>query len=132
MPMRWLMTVQEVGVPGPPQADWPPSVPFDLWPRWIGPDAAAGDEQPPNPNSFDALRRWPGVVEIRRPDGTRLSTELRLVTVHLNFGPRRGERDAAGRVRSPWRRYAVLKGLSAADVPPGSEIWGEVNEEDFR
>jgi hypothetical protein len=127
------MTVQEAGVPGPPLRDWPPSVQFDLWPRRIGLDPGVSDEPPPNPNCFDALQRWPGVVEIRRPDGSRVSAELRLGRLHLNFAYEiRNKRDAAGRVRSPWQQVAALKGLSAADVPPGSEVWGEVSDEDFR
>lgn len=133
MAMRWLMTVQETGVPGLPLRNWPPSVQFDLWPRRISFGEEAGDEPSPNPNCFDALQRWPGEVEIRRPDGTRLTAELRQMQEHLNFPYElRLERDAAGRARNPWRQYAVLKGLSAADVPPGSEIWGDVSDEDFR
>lgn len=134
MPMRWLMTVQEAGAPGLALRNRPAGIEFGLWPRRIGMgDPAVGDEPPPNSNCFDALQRWPGVVEIRRPDGTRLSAELRRMQEHLNFPyALRLERDAAGRVLSPWRQYAVLLGLSAADVPPGSEVWGDVDDEDVR
>ena len=40
------------------------------------------------------------------------------------------ERDAAGRMRNPWIQQLVLREVSVAEVPPGSEIWGEVPDED--
>lgn len=133
MTMSWLMTVQENGIPSPALANLPPGVEFDLIPRWISPDPRAGDEPLPNPNRFGTLRRWPSVVEIRRPDGTRMSAEACPRSVHLNFAYKlRTERDAAGRIRSPWREQIVLRGVRVAEVPPGSEIWGEVTDEDFQ
>ncbi len=134
MVMRWLMTVQAFGVPSPFLASDEPSVLFDLSPRWIAPpDAVVSDEPPVHPHCFDALRYWPSVVEIRRPDGTRVSVELRQMRVHYTLGHTRlTVRDEAGRVRNPWSQQAVLMGLRASDVPPGSEIWGEVSDEAFR
>ncbi len=132
MTMSWLMTVQEAGTPSPALANWPPGVEFDLTPRWISPDPGIGDEPPPNPNRFGTLQRWPSVVEIRRPDGTRVSAVPRPVSIHLNFAYKlRAERDAAGRIRSPWRQRIVLRGVSVAEVPLGSEMWGEVTDEGF-
>lgn len=133
MTMSWLMTVRETGIPSPALANWPAGVEFDLTPRWISPDPHVGDEPPPNPNRFGTLRRWPSVVEIRRPDGTHVRAEACPRSVHLNFAYKlRAERDAAGRIRSPWRQQIVLRGVHVAEVPPGSEIWGEVTDEDFQ
>lgn len=129
---RWLMTVREVGVTIPTPKGWPSGLGFDLSPHWITLDAA-DDQPPPNPSCFPALQHWPSVVEIRRPDGTRLNAELRLLSAHINFAHElRIERDAAGRMRNPWMQQAVLMGLNPSDVPLGSEIWGEVNDEDFQ
>ena len=133
MTMSWLMTVQEAGTPSPALANWPPGVEFDLAPRWISLDPGVGDESPPNPNRFGTLQRWLDVVEIRRPDGTQVSAEPYPLSIHLNFAYKlRAERDAAGRIRSAWRQQVVLRGVSVAEVPLGSEIWGEVTEEDFQ
>ncbi|MDQ2713337.1 MAG: hypothetical protein M3Z08_00315 [Chloroflexota bacterium] len=133
MTMSWLMTVRETGISSPVLPNWPAGIEFDLTPHWISSDPSVDDELPPNPNRFGMVRRWPSVVEIRRPDGTHVSAEAWLLSVHLNFAyERRVERDAAGRIRSPWRQQIVLGGVSVAEVPPGSEIWGEVIDEDFQ
>ena len=133
MTMRWLMTVQETGTLSPASPNWPAGVEFDLSPRWISLDPSASAEPSPNPNRFGTLRRWPSVVEIRRPDGTHVSAELYPRSVHINFPYElRAERDAAGRIRSPWRQQIVLRGVCVAEVPPGSEIWGEVTDKDFQ
>lgn len=122
MAMSWFMTVQEAGERSP--VKHLSGITFDLTPRWFG------DEPPPNPNRFDTLQRCPDVVEIRRPDGTRMSAEPHLVTYHLNFSYElRDERNAGGHIRNPWGRLIVLKGVSVEEVPPGSEIWGEVTDD---
>ena len=131
--MSWLMTVQEAGTSSPKTPNWPAGVEFDLTPRWISPDPGIGNVPPPNPSRFGTLRRWPSVVEIRRPDGTRVSAELLPRSVHINFAPELlVERDAAGRMRSHWLYQVVLSGVSVAEVPLGSEIWGEVTNEDVQ
>jgi hypothetical protein len=133
MPMRWLMTVQEEGIigPVPPALGWRAALMFDLSSRWMSFEPAVDDEAPPNPNCLADLQRRLDVVEICRPDGTRLSTEMRLVSVHFNFAYEiRSERDAAGRIRNPWRQQLALRDVAVADVPPGSEIWGDVQDED--
>ncbi len=133
MTMSWLMTVQEAGTPSLMLANWPPGIEFDLAPRWISLDPGVGDEPPPNPNRFGTLQHWPGFVEIRRPDGTRVSAAQCPLSIHLNFAYKlRSERDAVGRIRSPWRQRVVLRGVSVVEVPLGSEIWGEVTKEDFQ
>ena len=133
MTMSWLMTVQETGIPSPALPNWPLGVEFDLTPRWISPDPGVGDEPPPNPNRFGTLRRWPSVVEIRRPDGTQVSAEPCPRSIHINFAYKlRAERDAAGRIRSTWIQVIVLRGVRVAEVPLGSEIWGEVTDEDVQ
>lgn len=144
MTMAWLMTVQEAGTLSQALINWPPevefdqveidlAVEFDLAPRWISLNPGVGNEPPPNPNCFSTLRRWPGSVEIRRPDGTRVSAELYPGWVHLNFAYKfRAEHDPAGRIRNPWRQLVVLKGVSVEEVPLGSEIWGEITDEDFQ
>jgi hypothetical protein len=125
--MKWLMTVQETGNASPALGHTPAGVEFDLTPRWISPP----DEPPPNLNHWERVHRCSRVVEIRRPDGTRISAELRLRTAHFNFPYElRNERDARGRIRNPWRHQVVLIGVSVGEVPPGSEIWGEVPDED--
>ena len=133
MMMIWLMTVQEAGTPSPKLANWPTGIEFDLTPRRISFEPGIGNEPPPNPNRFVSLRHWPSVVEIRRPDGTRVSAEPCPLSIHINFAYNlRNERDEAGRVRSPWMQLIILRGVGVAEVPPGSEVWGEVTDEDFQ
>jgi len=71
MTMKWLMTVQEVGTPSLALAHWPPGVgvEFNLMPLRLAADPDIGNEPVPNPNCFDTVKRWPKVVEVRRPDG---------------------------------------------------------------
>jgi hypothetical protein len=131
MTMSWLKTIQEAGTPISKLGNLPAGIAFDLTSRWIAAGSGAGNEPPPHPNCFGTSGRWPRVVEIRRPDGTRLSAEAYLVSVHLNFAYEiRNERDAAGRVRNPWRQQIVLRGVSVEEVPPGSEVWGELPDEE--
>jgi len=130
--MRWLMTVQEQGSPGLKIADWPFGVEFDLEPRRISFNRAIGDGPQPNPNCLTSLQHWPKIVEIRRPDGTQISAEPIRGSRHINFPYKlRGERDAAGRIRSPWQQTILLKDVDVEDVPPGSELWGEFSDEDL-
>lgn len=130
--MRWLMTVQEQGSPGLRPANWPVGVEFDLEPRWISFNPAIGDGPQPNPNCLTALQHWPKIVEIRRPDRTRISAEPMHGSRHINFPYKlRLEHDAAERIRSPWQETILLKELDVEDVPPGSELWGEISDEDL-
>ncbi len=131
MTMSWLMTVQEAGIPGWSRTNGQLDIEFDLRPRRISLDSSIGDDPSPNPNCFGTLRRWPNIVEVRRPDGTRIRVESHVASVHLNFPySRRLERDDMGRILSPWRQLLVLKGVSVTEVPLGSEVWGEVADED--
>ncbi|MBA2677886.1 MAG: hypothetical protein H0U76_05765 [Ktedonobacteraceae bacterium] len=140
MTMSWLMTVQEAGTPKSTEGYWhaekdEPSevwIEFDLMPRRISLDSGISDEPPSNANRLATLQHWPRVVEIRRPDGTQVNAELYQGWSHLNFPYElRGERDDAGRIRNPWCLLAMLKGVSVAEVPPGSEVWGEITDEDL-
>ena len=133
MSMIWLMTVQEPGRLGMVVPGLPSGIEFDLTPRWMAFDNPDVDDKPPNPNRFDTLHRWPQVVEIRRPDGTIVKARPWPCTVHLNLPYElRMERDEFGRTRDPWICQMILMDVNVEEVPPGSEIWGEVNDEDLR
>jgi len=124
MTLSWLMTVQKTGTRRPAIGKWVAGVELCLTAPWL-------HEPAPNPNRIVNLRHQPRNCELRRPDGTRLDIELFQSSVHINYDDKvHRKRNANGNIRNPWIEVVVLTELGVADVPSGSEIWGEINEED--
>jgi hypothetical protein len=78
-----------------------------LWPDWRG-----------LPYGLERT----GVVEIRRPDGTRAELEYSVLEAHYNWG---GASD-----NPPWVAIITLKDCDEVAVPLGSEMWLDLTGSD--
>ncbi len=63
---------------------------------------------------------YPTEVILKRPDGTEFTTRARFASAHFN-------RPYAQRtLDNIWRIVCALPDFSAADIPPGTEVWIEL------